>query len=166
MKEAILAHRIEKHLTKDEILYLYLNQIYLGSGSYGVEAASETYFGKNVEKLDLAEAALLAGLPKSPSVYSPHANIELARQRQELVITRMVEEGFITPEEANKALKKSLAIKPKVTDELWAGPYFTEHVRQYLEEKYGPELLYKGGLRVHTQMDVEMEKGGNSARGF
>lgn len=166
MKEAILAYRIEKHLTKDEILYLYLNQIYLGSGSYGVEAASETYFGKNVEKLDLAEAALLAGLPKSPSVYSPHANIDLARQRQELVITRMLEEGFITPVDADNALKKSLAVKPKMTDELWAGPYFTEHVRQYLEEKYGQEVLYKGGLRVHTTMDVEMQKAANSAVDF
>src|SRR3989304_8642517 len=107
MKEAILAHRIEKHLTKDEILYLYLNQIFLGSGAYGVEAASETYFNKNVEKLDIAEAALLAGLPKSPSVYSPHANIDLARQRQELVITRMVAESFITPEKAKNEFEKS-----------------------------------------------------------
>ena len=78
----------------------------------------------------------------------------------------MVEEGFITPEEANNAFKKSLAIKPKMTDELWAGPYFTEHVRQYLEEKYGQELLYKGGLHVHTTMDVEMQKAANSAVDF
>ena len=126
MKEAILAYRIEKHLTKDEILYLYLNQIYLGSGSYGVQAASETYFGKNVEKLRLSRGRASRRASEIPErLLASRQYRPRKRQRQELVITRMVEEGFITPEEANNAFKKSLAIKPKMTDELWAGPYFT-----------------------------------------
>jgi len=103
IKEAILAKRLEDKLTKDEILYLYLNQIYLGAGAYGVEAAAETYFGKSVDKLNLAEMAILAGLPKAPNAYSPIKNLARAKERQNYVLERMVAEGYITMAEAEYA---------------------------------------------------------------
>src|SRR5512133_527715 len=102
-KEAILAKRMEERLSKDEILYLYLNQIYLGSGAYGVQAAAETYFGKNVEQLNLAEMSMLAGLPKAPNSYSPIKHLEKARERQGYVLERMVKQGYITQAEADHA---------------------------------------------------------------
>ncbi|MBI5643815.1 MAG: PBP1A family penicillin-binding protein [Deltaproteobacteria bacterium] len=163
VREAILAYRIEKHLTKDEILTLYLNQIYFGNGAYGVQTAAESYFGKDVNELDLAEAALLAGLPKAPSKYSPYSNFELAKKRQEFVLSRMVEEQFITKEDAARALGKKIKLRPRKADSLGIAPYFTENVRIYLEEKYGEELLYKGGLEVYTTVDVEMQKAANIA---
>lgn len=164
LRELILAYRIEKSLAKDEILELYLNQIYFGNGAYGVQTASESYFGKNVDEIDLAEAAMLAGLPKAPSKYSPYANFELAKNRQEFVLGRMLEEGLITREQSEMALDKKLKLKPKESlQDLWVGPYFTEHVRRYLEEKYGADLLYKGGLKVYTTMDVEAQQAANEA---
>ncbi len=163
IREAVLAYRIEKNLTKDDILYLYMNQIYLGNGAYGVQAAAETYFGKNVEDLTLSEAALLAALPKAPSRYSPYTNPELAKMRHEFVLTRMLEEGFISREEADRALNEPLKLKPKEIRSLWVGPYFSEHVRRYIEERYGEDLLYKGGLQVYTTMDVDMQKMANRA---
>ncbi len=163
IREAIMAYRIEKHLTKEEILHLYLNQIYFGNGAYGVQAASETYFGKNVDELNLAESAMLAGLPKAPSRYSPYTNPELARKRQEFILNRMLEEGFITRDVAEKALSTPIKLKPKEIESLWVGPYFTEYVRRYVEEKYGEDLLYKGGLHVYTTMDVELQRAANEA---
>ncbi|MDO8426106.1 MAG: PBP1A family penicillin-binding protein [Deltaproteobacteria bacterium] len=163
VREAIMAYRIEKHLNKDEILNLYLNQIYFGNGAYGVQTAAEAYFGKDVGDIDLAESAMLAGLPKAPSKYSPHTNLELAKKRQAFILGRMVEEGFITPQDAGRAMNKALRLKPKKTDSLWVGPYFTEQVRIYLEEKYGADELYKGGLQVYTTLDVEMQKAANAA---
>jgi penicillin-binding protein 1A len=103
IKEAILAKRMEEKLSKDEILYLYLNQIYLGAGAYGVQAASETYFGKNVDQLNLAEISMLAGLPKAPNTYSPIKHLDKARERQAYVLERMVKEAYITPAEAEHA---------------------------------------------------------------
>ncbi|MBI5560348.1 MAG: PBP1A family penicillin-binding protein [Deltaproteobacteria bacterium] len=163
LREAILAYRIEKHLSKDEILYLYLNQIYFGDGAYGVQAASESYFGKNVNDLSIAEAALLAGLPKAPTRYSPYANFTLAKKRQEFIIGRMLEEGFITNGQAADAYGAKLELVPKRAESLWAGPFFTEHIRRYVEEKYGDDLLYKGGLEIYTTMNVEVQKAANRA---
>jgi penicillin-binding protein 1A len=113
IKEAILAYRIDKKFSKDEILYLYLNQIYLGHGAYGVEAASENYFGKSAQELNLAECAMLAGLPQAPSRYSPFRYPERAKQRQIYVLNRMVEEGFITNIQATEAINTVLDIKPR-----------------------------------------------------
>ncbi|MBI5587116.1 MAG: PBP1A family penicillin-binding protein [Deltaproteobacteria bacterium] len=163
VREAVMAYRIEKNLNKDEILNLYLNQIYFGNGNYGVQTASEAYFGKDVDELDIAESALLAGLPKAPSKYSPFVNFELSKKRQEFIVSRMVEEKFITPEEAIKAVNKKLKVKPKTVDSLWVGPYFTEHVRRHIEEKYGTDILYKRGLQVHTTLDVTMQRAANEA---
>jgi len=158
IKEAILATRMEEKLSKDEILYLYLNQIYLGGGSYGVQAASETYFGKNVDQLNLAEMAMMAGLPKAPNTYSPIKHMDRARERQAYVLDRMVKEGYITPAEAEHAQKTPIEIKPmkKVNSEQSA--YFLEHLRIQLEQKYGEEQLYKGGLKIYTTMNAEMQK--------
>ncbi len=166
IKEALLANRIEKNLSKDDILYLYLNQIYLGNGAYGVQAASEIYFGKDVGNINLAEAALLAGLPKAPSKYSPYHYPDIARQRQEYVLRRMLEEGFIAREDEEKALRYSIKLKPKEIRSLWVGPYFTEHVRRYIDEKYGEDLLYRGGLQIYTTLDVEKQKAANEAVAF
>ncbi|MBI5561927.1 MAG: PBP1A family penicillin-binding protein [Deltaproteobacteria bacterium] len=163
IREAIMAVRIENNLTKDEILSLYLNQIYMGNGAYGVQSAAETYFGKDVSRLTVAESAMLASLPKAPSKYSPFASLEAAKRRQEFVLSRMVEEGFLTLEAATKAAKERIVLAPKSADSLWVGPYFTEHVRRYVEERYGGDALYKGGLTVYTTLDVEAQRAANEA---
>ncbi len=163
IKEMILAKRIEKRLNKSEILSLYLNQIYLGKGSYGVQAAAQAYFDKNVEDLDLAECALMAGLPKAPSRYSPYINFLLSKKRQEFILQRMVEERFITANEADFAKAETIKLRPFITKSLWVGPYFTEHVRRYIEEKYGDDVLYKGGLNIYTTLNVGLQKSANEA---
>lgn len=157
IKEAILATRLEEKLTKDEILYLYLNQIYLGGGSYGVEAAAETYFGKRVDSLNLAEMALLAGLPKAPNSYSPVKHLDRAKERQRYVLTRMLQEGYITAAEVDQALKTELIIQPgrRVMNDKVA--YFLEQIRIYLEQRYGEEQLYRGGLKIYTTMNAGMQ---------
>lgn len=158
IKEAILAKRMEERLSKDEILYLYLNQIYLGSGAYGVQAASETYFGKNVEQLNLAEMSMLAGLPKAPNSYSPIKHLDKARERQGYVLDRMTAEGYITPAEADHARKTPIVLQPmkKVNNEESA--YYLEYLRIQLEQKYGEDQLYKGGLKIYTTMNAGMQR--------
>lgn len=163
VREAVMAYRIEKNLNKDEILNLYLNQIYFGNGNYGIQTAADAYFGKDVEDLDIAESALLAGLPKAPSKYSPFANFPLSKRRQEFIIDRMVEEKFISREEGDRAIKEELVIRPGTPDSLWVGPYFTEHVRRYIEDKYGTDILYRRGLDVYTTLDVNMQRAANEA---
>lgn len=158
IKEAILATRMEKKLSKDEILYLYLNQIYLGGGSYGVQAAAENYFGKNVDQLNLAEMAMLAGLPKAPNSYSPIKHLERARERQAYVLDRMVKEGYVTSAEADHAKKTPLVIRPMKKVNNQQSAYFLEHLRIQLEQKYGEDQLYKGGLKIYTTMNAEMQR--------
>ena len=158
IKEAILAYRIDKTFTKAEILYLYLNQIYLGHGAYGVEAAAENYFGKSSKDLNLAECAILAGLPQAPSRYSPFHYPERAKQRQIYVLNRMVAEGFITNMQATEAINTELDIKPRRNWYIEKVPIYTEHVRRYIEKKYGPDMLYKEGLQVYTAVNIEMQK--------
>ena len=158
LKEAILAYRIEKHLSKQEILFLYLNQIYLGHGAYGVQAAAQNYFGKNVEELNLAECATLAGLPQAPSRYSPYSHPERAKERQVYVLNRMVADGYITTNEAAEALAYELKVKEREDWDIGSVPYFSEHIRRYLEEKYGEETLYREGLKVYTTIDVAFQK--------
>ncbi|MDX2494028.1 MAG: PBP1A family penicillin-binding protein [Desulfuromusa sp.] len=157
-KEAILAWRMEKALTKQEILYLYLNQIYLGHRAYGVEAAAENYFDKNVEELTLAESAIMAGLPQAPSRYSPYRHYQRAMERQKYVLGRMVKEGYITPEEYTQAAQEEVTIKPRLNNLLDVTAYFNEQVRRYLEERFGEELLYTGGLEVETSINLPMQK--------
>ncbi len=156
-REAILAYRIDLKFSKEEILYLYLNQIYLGHGAYGVQAAAQNYFGKSVEELMLAECAMLAGLPQAPSDYSPFRHPEAAKERQIYTLRRMVENGFITAEEAAAAESEKLDIHPRRNWFIEKAPYYTEHVRRYVSEKYGEELLYNGGLSIYTAVDLEKQ---------
>ncbi|MBI1821191.1 MAG: PBP1A family penicillin-binding protein [Nitrospirae bacterium] len=156
IKELILATKIESVLSKDEILELYLNQIYLGHGSYGVQAASKLYFGKDVSDLTLAESAFLAGLPKAPSEYSPFVNPEKAKQRQGVVLRRMVSAGFISEAQYQEAFKQNLVFQ-KLQKEDEVSPYFMEHIRQHLISKYGEEAVYRGGLIVNTSLNLEMQ---------
>ncbi|MGD8366408.1 MAG: penicillin-binding protein 1A [Desulfobacterales bacterium] len=158
MKEAILAYRIDKTFSKEEILYLYLNQIYLGHGAYGVAAAAENYFGKSVSDLNLAESAMLAGLPQAPSRYSPFRFPKKAKERQVYVLQRMVTEGFISQDQADEAIRTELDIHPRKNWYIDEVPFYTEHVRREIEERYGPEALYTGGLQIYTAVDVEMQK--------
>ena len=162
VKELVLAYRIEKYLTKEEILYLYMNQIYLGHGAYGVQAAAHTYFGKDCSQLGLAEGALLAGLIKAPSRYSPVRYPRRARARQEYVIGRMLADGQINEEEATGALNTQIAVQvhPKVSAHT---DYYTEHVRRWLEDKFGEADLYEGGLTVYTACDPDLTLAGQEA---
>ncbi len=158
IKEAILAYKIDKALTKEEILYLYLNQIYLGHGAYGVEAAAENYFGKSVSELNLAECAILAGLPQAPSRYSPFRYPERAKQRQIYVLNRMLEEGFIDNAAVTEAIDIKMDIKPRRNWYIEQVPIYTEHVRRYVEKKYGKEALYTQGLKIYAAVNIEMQK--------
>lgn len=161
-KEAILSYRIDRYLTKDEILNLYLNQIYLGHGAYGIESASINYFGHGAKSLTLPEAALLAGLPKAPTTYSPLLYYDRAKQRQVYVLSRMMEEGYITEEQMNAAVAVPLnlrLVRPK--DKVAA--YFVEHVRRYVQEKYGADVLYKEGLTIHTTLNLSAQKAARDA---
>ncbi|MBN1142180.1 MAG: transglycosylase domain-containing protein, partial [Deltaproteobacteria bacterium] len=162
-KEAILAWRMENALSKEGILYLYLNQIYLGHSSYGVEAAAQTYFSKSVGQLSLAECALLAGLPQAPSRYSPYRNPERAKERQRYVLGRMAKEGFITAAEAEQAAATELVLRSRYARDDNPAPYFSEQVRRYLEQTYGEQLLYEGGLKVFTTLDVGMQQAAHQA---
>lgn len=162
IKEAILAYKIDKYLSKDEIMNLYLNHIYLGHGTYGIEAASQAYFGKSARVITLAEAALLAGLPKAPSNYSPFLHMDKAIQRQAYVLERMVEDKFITPEEKDKALHARIKLRAIRANSKIA-PYFIENIRRYIQDKYGSDVLYKEGLEVHTTLNINMQKAATDA---
>ena len=158
IKDMILAMRIEKYLNKNEILYLYLNQIYLGSGAYGVEAAAQTYFAKPVRELTLAESALVAGLVPAPSRYSPRSNPKVAELRKRFVLRRMQEEHFIDQREREKALAQELVFAQAQWEEIRAASaYFVEEVRRYLEHRYGSEKMLTGGLSVVTTLDTERQ---------
>jgi penicillin-binding protein 1A len=158
LKEVILSYRIEKTFSKEEILFLYLNQIYLGHGAYGVQAAAENYFGKSVQELNLPECAVLAGLPQAPTRYSPFSHPDQARVRQIYVLNRMVEEGFIDRAQADEALAVKLDIKPRRNIYMEEVPYYTEHVRRYVEGKYGADALYNQGLRIYTAVNIEFQE--------
>lgn len=158
IKEAILAYRIDNTFTKEEILFLYLNQIYLGHGAYGVEAAAENYFGKSALDLSLAECAMLAGLPQAPSRFSPYRAPDRARARQLYVLNRMVADGVITPKDAEAAAAEKLNIHSRRNLHLEVAPYYTEYIRRYLQDTYGTETLYRGGLTIHTALNIEMQQ--------
>jgi len=158
IKEALLAHRIDNSLSKNEILYLYLNQIYFGAGAYGVEAAARTYFDKSASALNLSEAALLAGLPKAPTRFSPIHRFPAARERQRYVLQRMADANFLTIDEARKALAKPLHLSKPKRWTLRELDYFTEEVRRHAEARFGRDMLYKGGLTIHTTLDTRAQR--------
>ena len=163
IREALLAYRIDKKFTKSEVLYLYLNQIYLGEGAYGVEAASRVCFGKSVEELTLAECALLAGLPQAPSRYSPRTHPSAARERQIYVLNRMVEEGYINQAQAQEAADERIMVLASRLPQLREAPYFVEHIRGLIEAKYGPKALLEDGLKVYTTLNISLQSAAGSA---
>ena len=156
LKEATLALRLEQSLTKEEIIEIYLNKIYFGHGAYGVEMAARAYFGKPVSDVSLAEAALICGLVKAPSRYSPYVNLDKAKQRQYIVLKRMEDEGYITAEQAAEAYEKPLYLS-SAKYKKYTPDYFLEYVRKYLEDEYGVEMTYKGGMKVYTTLNRNMQ---------
>jgi penicillin-binding protein 1A len=156
IREALVALRLEQVFTKHELLEIYLNQVYLGSGAYGVEAAARVYFGKDLDALTLGETALLAGLPAGPYLYDPRRDLALARQRRDHVLRGMLGVGVIDSSEFQAAVSETLAIAaPSSASEV--APYFVEEVRRDLLRRYGAQLLYRGGLTVHTTLDFQTE---------
>jgi penicillin-binding protein 1A len=162
IEEAMLAIQIERRFTKPQIFTLYANQIFLGHGVYGFEAASQFYFSKPARQLTLAEAALLAGLPKGPVIYSPINHPDHALRRRNLVINAMLEDGKITAAQAADARSLPLALH-LAHDPNSLAPYFVEEIRRYLEAKYGADQVHEGGLRVYTSIDVDLQKAANQA---
>jgi penicillin-binding protein 1A len=158
LKEVAYSFGLERDLSKEEILTLYLNNIYLGNGAYGVEAAAESYFNKRTEQLNLAEIAMMAGLVKAPSRYSPVNNLKRAKDRQAYVLTRMTELGFISPEQKEKNLRIPLKIQSRESAYFSKAPYFTEFIRHRVERKYGKEKLYQEGLRIYTTIDLSLQR--------
>jgi penicillin-binding protein 1A len=154
--EVALAVKIEKSLTKKEILELYLNKVYFGHGAYGVEMASRVYFGKSVKQLNLSEAAMIAGLVKGPTVFSPYNNLTKAKERQSVVLMRMEEEGYITKAQREAAYRQPLYLSG-LRKSVEADSYFIEYVRKYIEDKYGVDAVYKQGLRVYTTINRGMQ---------
>jgi penicillin-binding protein 1A len=157
LKEAFLAFQLERRYTKDEILELYLNQVYFGSGAYGVESAARIFFNKSVKDLTLAECSLVSGMPKAPSRYSPIVNRDLAINRRNIVLKQMLGTGIINETEYNKALNETLNVSKKNKNSLKA-PYFVEYIKDFLEHMIGSSRLYKGGLTIYTTLSYELQK--------
>ena len=158
VKEAILAFRIERALPKERILELYLNQIYLGEGSYGVASASLKYFDKAISDLNYAEAALLAALPKAPSKYNPYKNMELAKFRRDLVVKNLYENSFINKKELNKILNTKIELNKRKKIYLEDARYYVEDVRKTIVDKYGFDKVYKQGFNIKTPLDLNIQQ--------
>jgi penicillin-binding protein 1A len=154
IREAILSIRMELIFSKDEILEMYLNQIYYGHGSYGIAAAARTYFGKELKDLTISECAMIASLPKAPTHYSPYNNLDKALKRRDHAIRRMEHQGFITEEEMEAALMEPLELG-EVKGMLNKAPYFVEHIRQFIQENYGSKQLYQDGMKIYTTLNLE-----------
>ncbi|MFZ2958085.1 MAG: penicillin-binding protein 1A [Candidatus Ozemobacteraceae bacterium] len=160
--EAMLAFQLERKYSKEEILTLYLNEIYFGHGAYGLDAAARIYFNKDAKDLTLIQCATLAGIPKSPVAYSPFKYPKNNKGRRELVLAKMVELGFISPAEYEDAKKQNPELIKERTEAMIA-PYFVTYVRDILLEKYGANLVYNGGLKIHTTIDMDMQKAAEDA---
>lgn len=160
IQEAVLAIKLEREYTKDQIFEMYVNRIYFGHGAYGIQSAAQTYFGKNVQDLTLEEAALLAGLPQAPSAYDPYKNPERAKQRRDLVLTMMSRNDFISEHEAEETKKTEIKLKNTKEDQkkAYPYPYFIDYVSDVLFDKYGEDQVFKGGLKVYTTLDPEIQK--------
>lgn len=164
IQEVFLAILIERNFSKDRILELYLNQVFYGSGSFGVQAASRVYYGKDVGELDLSECALIAGLPQKPSGYSPHENLEAALGRRDTVLKTMADLGYITTEECKDAQTEKIDIIPrKGGRNAYKAPHFVDYVTQQLREQYGDDVLFGGGLRVYTTLNYAMQEAAEQA---
>jgi len=158
IKEAILAFRIERVLSKKRILELYLNQIYLGEGSYGIASASLRYFNKPISELNYGEAALLAALPKAPSKYNPYKNKELAKFRRNLVLNNLLDNGFIDQKQHSKLINSKIKLQKRKRIYLEDSRYYVEDVRKNVIDKYGYDKVYKQGFNIKTPLDLELQK--------
>ncbi|MDA5108213.1 MULTISPECIES: transglycosylase domain-containing protein [Brevibacillus] len=161
IKEALLAIQLELNYSKDEILEMYMNQIYYGHSAYGAQAAAQTYFGKDAKDLTLAESALLAGIPKGPSYYSPFVDFDKAKSRQQVILQAMVRSGYITPEQAEQAYAAPIKLKERGTETATEqAPYFRDYIANLVKNKYGidEETFIHGGLKIHTTLDPVMQK--------
>jgi penicillin-binding protein 1A len=165
IQEMLLAMQLERFYTKDQILEMYLNEVYYGSNAYGVHAAAEVYFGKKLKNLTIAEAALIAGVPQRPGSLSPFVNKEAAKKRRNLVIGKMEELGYITPDEAKKARESEikLAKKRTHTELTFKAPYFTHYVIQQMVGKFGRKKVLNGGLKIYTTLNWKMQREAESA---
>ena len=163
VQEVFLALQLERQYTKQEILELYMNQIYFGQGAYGVQAAARTYFGKDAKDLTLNECAMLAGIPKSPNYYSPVNNMDAATERKAVVLDQMVKYGYISDSEAAAAKKEPLHIAKNTNDGGKSASYFVDYVLQQLAEKYGDDAIYKDGLKIYTTIDMDMQAAAETA---
>ena len=163
IKEAFIAKELEHKYTKDEILSMYLNRIYFGQGAYGIESASLYYFDKHVQNLDIAEAATLAAIPKSPNYYNPFENPQESKKRQELVIDQMVKYGFINGEQAAQAKAKKMVYSTSHKVKSDPRGYFFDMISQKVIEEVGADALYKGGLKIYTTLDMDMQKAAENA---
>lgn len=163
--EAVLAVEIENKYTKAEILEMYMNQIYFGQGAYGVQTASHVYFGKDVKDLNLAQCAMLAGLPNSPNYYSPFHNLQAAKYRQGVVLDQMAKYGYISQEQADEAKAQDLSlVKPGSNqDNNKVASYFVNYVVQQVSDKYDSSAIYKEGLKIYTTLDLDMQKDAENA---
>ena len=162
IKEAILAFQLERRYTKDEILELYLNQVYFGSGAYGVQSAAEIFFGKHIQDLNLAECALIAGMPKSPSRYSPLVNRDLARDRRNVVLKQMLSVKIISQDKYDQAINTPILLEER-SRRLNRAPYFVEYVQKNLESIVGASNLYKSGLSIFTTLDLDFQDAAQAA---
>ena len=159
ISEALLALKIEQHYTKQEILEMYMNQIYFGQGAYGVQSAAHVYFGKDVRDLTLAQCAMLAGLPQSPNYYSPFNNLEAGKKRQAVVLGQMVKYGYLSQDKADAAREADLGLvaKQEQTHENNNASYFINYVIAQISEKYGDDAIYKDGLKIYTTLDMDAQ---------
>ncbi|MEN3034055.1 MAG: PBP1A family penicillin-binding protein [Aquificaceae bacterium] len=155
LREAILAIKIERHFSKEKILEMYLNYIYLGQGAYGIEAASRVYFGKSVKDLTIDEAAILAGLPKAPTRYNPYRNPELIKARRDYVLRRMHEDGFLTAQELEEAIKKPIVLNRQKRNT--SADYFLDYLKDYILDNFGEQVL-AGGYKIYTTIDLELQE--------
>jgi penicillin-binding protein 1A len=163
IKESIVAMQIEKRYTKEEIFTMYCNQIYWGHGAYGVEAASQVYFGKSIGDLTLEEAALIAGIIQGNVRQSPYVNMDAARRRRNYALERMAIEGYITRDVAEATKQKPIVTRGEPMQDSSLAPYFIEEVRKYIEAKYGAKALYENGLTVRTSLDADLQRAANAA---
>ena len=156
-KDILIALQIERNFTKDEILEMYLNEIYFGHGAYGVQAAAQMYFNKSVQDLNLPECALLAGLPRGPSYYSPILNQEVSLKRRNIILSRMFKLGYISKEDMEKAQQSPIKLDYNNKRDKFTAPYFSTFILSQLLEEYGANMVYKGGLKIYTTLDLEMQ---------
>jgi penicillin-binding protein 1A len=163
VRESLVAMQIEKRYTKQEIFTMYCNQIYWGHGAYGVEAASQVYFGKSVGDVTLEEGALLAGIIQGNVRQSPYVNLEAATRRRNYALQRMADEGFIAQELADQAKQRAIVTRGEPSQGSSVAPYFIEEVRKYVEAKYGAKALYESGLTIRTTLDAELQRVANHA---